>query len=447
MRFRPVARNPGAGGAAGAAEGARRPIPGHHDDLRWRDRAAGGRRAGASLRRGGADQLRERDHAAARKAGWCGATPASTPLSWGAATSPVPRWSTAWNGTCGSRRWPHRSWCASSPARSTATGPTRRSCPTTPTIDADVSTAARDARPRPVRVGIARNCQVWRCARTRTRSRSSRPSSRSAPSTDATAIWSWRRPAPERRSSPPWTTTRLRRTLPRDRRCCSSPTAGRSSSSRGAPTARCWPTARSARITSAATVRSGGSTSSPACSRWPPTASRTSRPTTSTSWSIDEFHHAEAPTYRRLLDHLAPRELLGLTATPERTDGVDVREHFDGRSAYELRLWDALGADLLVPFHYFGVSRRRRSDAASSGSAEATTPAALDNIYTGNDARAARSSTRRVDKVTDVRHMRALGFCVSVAHARVHGRRVRPRPASRALRCRAVRRRPSAPRH
>ena len=62
---------------------------------------------------------------------------------------------------------------------------------------------------------------------------------------------------------------------------------------------------------------------------------------------IDEFHHAEARTYRRLLDHLEPAELLGLTATPERADGVDVRSFFEGRTAAELRLWDALGADLL----------------------------------------------------------------------------------------------------
>jgi superfamily II DNA or RNA helicase len=71
---------------------------------------------------------------------------------------------------------------------------------------------------------------------------------------------------------------------------------------------------------------------------------------------IDEFHHAEAATYRRLLDHLRPSELLGLTATPERSDGLDVRTFFDGRTAAELRLWDALGADLLCPFHYFAVA-------------------------------------------------------------------------------------------
>ena len=113
---------------------------------------------------------------------------------------------------------------------------------------------------------------------------------------------------------------------------------------------------------------------------------------------VDEFHHAEAPTYRRLLDHLRPSELLGLTATPERADGVDVREFFDGRIAAELRLWDALDADLLCPFQYFGVA----DDAdlrASSGAAAATTWPALDSVYTGNDARARIVLEQLRDKV------------------------------------------------
>ena len=40
---------------------------------------------------------------------------------------------------------------------------------------------------------------------------------------------------------------------------------------------------------------------------------------------MDEFHHAAAPTYRKILDHFEPRFLLGLTATPERMDGADLR--------------------------------------------------------------------------------------------------------------------------
>lgn len=131
---------------------------------------------------------------------------------------------------------------------------------------------------------------------------------------------------------------------------------------------------------------------------------------------VDEFHHAEAPTYRSLLDHLKPRELLGLTATPERGDGSDVRSHFDGRTAFELRLWDALAADLLVPFHYFGVSDNVDLSGVEwkRGTYDV---AALDRVYTGNDARAAKVVRETKDKVTDVREMRALGFCVSVAHA------------------------------
>ncbi|MGN6330723.1 MAG: DUF3427 domain-containing protein [Motilibacteraceae bacterium] len=131
---------------------------------------------------------------------------------------------------------------------------------------------------------------------------------------------------------------------------------------------------------------------------------------------VDEFHHAEASTYRKLLEHLAPRELLGLTATPERSDGVDVRSFFEGRTAYELRLWDALDADLLVPFHYFGVA----DDVDLSGvewKRGAYDVAGLDRLYTGNDARAAKVIRELRDKVTDVSQMRALGFCVSVAHA------------------------------
>jgi superfamily II DNA or RNA helicase/HKD family nuclease len=131
---------------------------------------------------------------------------------------------------------------------------------------------------------------------------------------------------------------------------------------------------------------------------------------------VDEFHHAEAATYRSLLDHLRPIELLGLTATPERADGVDVRTFFDGRAAYELPLWEALSADLLVPFHYFGVA----DDVDLSGvewTRGAYDIAGLDRVYTGNDARATKVLAELHDKVTDVGRMRALGFCVSVAHA------------------------------
>ncbi|HEY3895398.1 MAG TPA: DUF3427 domain-containing protein, partial [Pseudonocardiaceae bacterium] len=131
---------------------------------------------------------------------------------------------------------------------------------------------------------------------------------------------------------------------------------------------------------------------------------------------IDEFHHAEAATYRRLLGRLNPVELLGLTATPERTDGVDVRSFFDGHTAYELPLSEALDQDLLCPFHYFGIADNTDLTAIT-WSRGAYDVAELSGLYTGNDARAALVLKALERQVTDTRRMRALGFCVSVAHA------------------------------
>jgi len=131
---------------------------------------------------------------------------------------------------------------------------------------------------------------------------------------------------------------------------------------------------------------------------------------------IDEFHHAQATTYRRIIDHLKPQELLGLTATPERADGTDVRSFFGGRVAAELRLWDALSADLLCPFHYFGVADGVDLTQVhwSRGMYDQD---ALSGVYTGNDARARIVLKQVHDKVANVLSMRALGFCVSIAHA------------------------------
>ncbi len=71
---------------------------------------------------------------------------------------------------------------------------------------------------------------------------------------------------------------------------------------------------------------------------------------------IDETHRAGAATYRKIIDYFKPRFLLGMTATPERTDGFDIFSLFNHSIAYEIRLQKALEADLLVPFHYFGIS-------------------------------------------------------------------------------------------
>jgi superfamily II DNA or RNA helicase/HKD family nuclease len=131
---------------------------------------------------------------------------------------------------------------------------------------------------------------------------------------------------------------------------------------------------------------------------------------------VDEFHHAAAPTYERLLNHLRPRVLLGLTATPERTDGQSVLKWFDNRIAVDLRLWDALERGLLCPFQYFGL----HDSVDLSGvhwSRRGYDVAALQNLYTGDEARVSLVVQAIEDKIADPAAMRALGFCVSVAHA------------------------------
>lgn len=133
---------------------------------------------------------------------------------------------------------------------------------------------------------------------------------------------------------------------------------------------------------------------------------------------IDEFHHAAAPTYRKIINHLQPKELLGLTATPERADGTWVQdEFFEGRIAAELRLWEALDADLLCPFHYFGINDETDLTGVK-WSRGAYDSRALDEALAEDTARARLVYNALLDKISDVSEIRGLGFCVSVRHAR-----------------------------
>ena len=131
---------------------------------------------------------------------------------------------------------------------------------------------------------------------------------------------------------------------------------------------------------------------------------------------VDEFHHAAAPSYRKLLDHVRPRILLGLTATPERSDQLDVLHWFDGRASAEIRLPDAINRRLLCPFQYFGVADAVDLDglAWQRGGYRVED---LDRVYTGNDVRA-RLIVEKVHQILlHAQHARGLGFCVSIAHA------------------------------
>lgn len=131
---------------------------------------------------------------------------------------------------------------------------------------------------------------------------------------------------------------------------------------------------------------------------------------------IDEFHHAAAPSYERLLNHVQPRVLLGLTATPERTDGLDVLRHFGGHLSAQIRLPDAINRKLLSPFQYFAVTDvvNLKDLQWQRGGYRLDQ---LDQVYTGNDLRAGLVIDRVRSILLEPRRARGLGFCVSIAHA------------------------------
>ena len=71
---------------------------------------------------------------------------------------------------------------------------------------------------------------------------------------------------------------------------------------------------------------------------------------------IDEVHKAGALSYQKIFNYFEPRFWLGMTASPERTDGFNIYDLFDNNIAHEIRLQEALEEDLLCPFHYFGIT-------------------------------------------------------------------------------------------
>jgi superfamily II DNA or RNA helicase len=137
---------------------------------------------------------------------------------------------------------------------------------------------------------------------------------------------------------------------------------------------------------------------------------------------IDEFHHAAAPSYDRLLNHLDPRETLGLTATPERADGLPVLHWFGDRIAAELRLWDAIDQHYLSPFLYFGVHDGLDLTQVPWRRGVGYDAAGLTNLYTASDAWARRVVKEFLERIDDLAKVRALGFCVSIEHAQFMAR-------------------------
>jgi len=136
---------------------------------------------------------------------------------------------------------------------------------------------------------------------------------------------------------------------------------------------------------------------------------------------VDEFHHAAAPTYQKMLEYYKPKILLGLTATPERMDGKSILLYFNNRIAAEVRLPEAIERKLLCPFQYFGVT-----DTVDLSDIKWTRggydKGELSNLYVSNLVVAERRAdmiVRSLNKyVTDIDDIKGLGFCVSVEHAK-----------------------------
>lgn len=136
---------------------------------------------------------------------------------------------------------------------------------------------------------------------------------------------------------------------------------------------------------------------------------------------VDEFHHAAAPTYQKLLAYYQPCILLGLTATPERMDGKSVLPYFNNRIAAEIRLPEAIDRKLLCPFQYFGVTDTVDLDTLK-WSAGGYDKNELSRVYTLSGATATRRADHVVSSllkyVTDIDDVKGIGFCVTVDHAK-----------------------------
>ena len=129
---------------------------------------------------------------------------------------------------------------------------------------------------------------------------------------------------------------------------------------------------------------------------------------------IDEAHHAGANTYQKVINYFKPEFLLGMSATPERSDGFDIFELFNNEVAIELRLHEAMEENLVTPFHYFGITDIEDVN--------------LSNIKLDDISKVAEclKINKRVDFIIEKMNLygydgdtrKCLGFCVNIDHAK-----------------------------
>lgn len=128
---------------------------------------------------------------------------------------------------------------------------------------------------------------------------------------------------------------------------------------------------------------------------------------------FDEAHHATSPSYQTIMNYFTPEFTLGMTTTPERSDNMNVFDLFDNNVAIEVRLHEALEDDLVIPFHYFGITDIEGIDLSDVD---------IDNIA---EVTKRLKVNERVDFIIekmnfynhDGEKRKCLGFCASVDHA------------------------------
>ena len=132
---------------------------------------------------------------------------------------------------------------------------------------------------------------------------------------------------------------------------------------------------------------------------------------------IDEVHHSKAGSYRRAFEILKPEIFIGLTATPERMDGKEIKPDFNNRFAAEIRLQEALNQQLLSPFDYFCVTDNSVNLSQIICKGDAYDKGQLEGLYVDNDERYGIIQ-RALDRyVNDPHDCKAVCFCCSIKHA------------------------------
>lgn len=131
---------------------------------------------------------------------------------------------------------------------------------------------------------------------------------------------------------------------------------------------------------------------------------------------VDEAHHSSSPTYQKILSYFQPEFVLGMTATPERSDDNNIFELYDNNVAIELRLREALEMNLVIPFHYFGITDLESIDLSDL------------SVHNKDDLQEIAKRLQvnaRVDLILekmefyghDGQKRKCIGFCASVEHA------------------------------